>query len=326
MVTPALTHGDFGAYDALGSGSESRREILRRLSTHQRTHQRTDHRAVLCALAILATSLVAPRAWATPPLAIVVGDSIAREYPLDYYGLNIEGWGHYLAVHLSVDLTWRNDAYGSQSTKSFLAEGRWANTIAANPQYIFIQFGLGDESGVDGLATDPETDFRANLHQMISDAQGIGAVPILVTPPVIRWFYAGTDQLGRPNGLEPWATAMIEQANADGVGYVDLQAWSSDLADSLGIHKLQDLYGFVWPAGPWAIPAGTPDQLHFSHFGADQAAGVIIDRLRTIQPDLVPHLQQTQPVSALPGFAWKLFACGALLGLALSAAVRARSR
>jgi lysophospholipase L1-like esterase len=291
------------------------------------------------AAALLAAFVVvlAGPARADPPLAIVVGDSIARDYPLDYYGWDIEGWGYYLAQHLSQGISWRNDAYGSQSTKSFIAEGRWANTIAANPQYIFIQFGLGDESGVDGLATDPETDFRANLHQMISDARAIGAVPILVTPPVIRWGYDGSDQLGRPNGLEDWSNAMIEQAAEDGVGLIDMQAWSASTCDSLGLAMYQELYGFVIPDGPWPIPGGTKDQLHFSHYGADQAALMIIDQLRTIEPELLsepdpppppppPPPPDPAPVPALPGPLWTLATCVALGALSAAAARGSSSR
>ncbi|HTO51802.1 MAG TPA: GDSL-type esterase/lipase family protein [Myxococcota bacterium] len=298
---------------------------MRHLSTFE-------HRAlrgiVRAAATLLVLAALAGPARADPPLAIVVGDSIAREYPIDYYGWNIEGWGYFLAQHLSQGLTWRNDAIGSQSTKSFIAEGHWANTIAAHPQYIFIQFGLGDESGVDGLATDPETDFRANLHQMITDARGVGAVPILVTPPVIRWAYAGSNDLGRPNGLEDWVTAMLEQAAADNVGFVDMQGWSGRVCDSMGLAMYQQLYGFIIPEGPWPIPGGTVDELHFSHYGADQAALMIIDRLKTIQPELVTHLTPPPvpaPVPALPGPLWKLVVCGALLGALSAAAARGSS-
>ena len=257
----------------------------------------------------------APAARAGPPLAIVVGDSICRDYPLDYFGWDIEGWGHYLAEHLSQGMSWRNDGFGSQSTKSFIAEGRWQTTLDAHPQYIFIQFGLADASGQPDLATDPETDYRANLHKMITDAKDIGALPIMVTPAIIRWHYQGSDEIGHPNGLEGYSTAMIEQADADGVPYVDMQGWSDAIGVELGYTRTQALYGFVVPEGPWPIPGGTEDQLHFSHFGADQAAWMIINRLHVVQPELMTHLA-AQPAPALPQPWWAAIVC-----LGLGAAV-----
>jgi lysophospholipase L1-like esterase len=272
---------------------------------------------VLLVVVVFLLLALAPAARADPGFAVVVGDSICRDYPDDNFGWDIQGWGHYLAQHLNRDMAWQNDGLGSQSTKSFIAEGHWQAALDAGPTVVFIQFGLADASGQPGLATGPYTDYRANLHQMITDAQHIGALPILVTPPIIRWHVEGSDEIAHPNGLEAYANAMIQQANDDGVPYVDMQAWSDQIGTQLGYTQTQALYGFIIPEGPWPIPGGTPDQLHFSHYGAEQAALMIIDRLRSVAPELMTHLDvqpapDPLPVPALPGPWWASLDCLAL--------------
>ena len=45
------------------------------------------------------------------PLAIVIGDSLTREY--DDPGVNIQGWGYELPKYFGPGLRWRNDARGT---------------------------------------------------------------------------------------------------------------------------------------------------------------------------------------------------------------------
>lgn len=242
--------------------------------------------------------LGAPRPAGADALGITIGDSIVQTYP-DVWDWPIQGWGADIPKHFQPTIRWRNDARGGQSTTSFVAQGRWANTLAANPQFILIQLALGDMWG--DAAIPPNTTYREHLHQMIVDARAIGAEPILVTPTAIRWAPDGI-HVQRPSPLEPWAAAMADQAAADGVALIDMHNWSLDLYDELGMPLAQELFGFIIPDGSPGIPPGTPDTLHFSHYGADQAAAMVVSQIREVSPNLAAYLLPTAEPSGVSVF------------------------
>jgi hypothetical protein len=265
-------------------------------------------------------------ARADAPLAITVGDSLGKTYPVPY-STPIQGWGADLPGYVSWGLAWRNDAVGGESTKSFIEEGLWAQTLAANPSFVLIELGTNDANAGDHY-TDPETTYRANLHQMVMDARAIGAEPILVTPPAER--IAGADGFHlAPYPIEAYAHAMIAQAVDDGVGVIDLWTWSVDLYDTLGVPESQALYGFIIPDG---TSAGDPDVVHWNLWGADQCAQQITAHIPGASQALAAHLTSATPpppseIPALPGpAAALLFALCGLLVTAGSAAPGSWSR
>jgi lysophospholipase L1-like esterase len=235
--------------------------------------------------------LLARAAIADPPLAITVGDSLVRDYP-DYPccdTVDIQGWGKEIRKYFRADLAWRNDAIGGSSTTTWLQNGYWSNTVSAHPRFILIMLGTNDFQDASHYA-DPETTYRQNLHQMITDALGIGAEPILVTPPPMRITVDG-ETLLEPDWLAPWAVAMREQAVADGVPLVELHDWLLAEYEKIGVPAAQASYGLQ-------NPPGTEDRVHFSTWGADQAAQQIITELPA---DLAAfELPPVQPVPAFP--------------------------
>jgi lysophospholipase L1-like esterase len=259
------------------------------------------------------------------PLAIVVGDSIVREYPDD---LPIQGWGADLPKYFKPDRPWANYAWGGQSTTSFIAEGRWATALESHPEFVLIQFGINDSQPDPAFHSDPDSTYPANLHQMIADTRAIGAEPILVTPTAIRFVASDGFHVARPNGLEAYVAAMKAQAAADGVGVIDMQEWSLDTYDELGMPQAQALYGFMLydetPDSP-----GIPDVIHFSHYGADQAARMIVARLPEVSPNLAASLLPAAPpppaAPALPRSAAE-FLVAALGAASLAGARRASPR
>jgi len=259
----------------------------------------------------------AARARADSPLAITVGDSLGETYAVSsvFY---IQGWGADLPAYATRNLVWRNDAKGGESTKSFIAEGLWAQTLAANPSFILIELGTNDANEGDHF-TDPDTTYRANLHQMVSDARAIGAEPILITPPAERVAEPDGFHLA-PTGIQAYANAMIAEAIADGVGVIDLYSWSNGIYQLLGVPVSQASYGFIIPSGP---AAGDPDVVHWSVWGADQCAQEIAAAIPGASQALAAHLTAATPppsteVPALPGPAGALLA--AACGLAVTAA------
>jgi lysophospholipase L1-like esterase len=252
-----------------------------------------------------------------PPLGAILGDSWVRDFPEypQYISVDIQGWGHEIPRYFRPELPWQNDAVGHESTSSYIAEGRVASALAAQPRFVLISFGLIDAFGEASYLTDPNTTYRQNLHQMAMAARAAGAEPIFVTSAPARWAAADGLHMLRPNGLEPWTDAMIAQGAQDGVPVVDLFNWLLDEYDRLGWPTAQKLYGLD--------QNGQPDTVHFSNYGADQAARHIVSKLPELAPDLAAFMVQT-PAPALPP--WAKVGLVAALGLALSVAARARAR
>jgi len=229
-------------------------------------------------------------ARAQAPLAIVAGDSLARDYINPT--VNIQGWGYELPRYFGPGLAWRNDGWGGESTTSFIAEGRWANTLAAKPRFILIMFGTNDCCEA-GQYADPNTTYRTNLHQMITDARAIGAEPILVQSPPIRTpDYDGVHVLS-PGFVAPWAQAAAEQGAEDGVPVVILYDDLLAIYENLGQQQAQILFGLD-------NPPGSPDLLHFNPYGAEWIAQQIVKQLPGMAPDLAAYLVTTKPVPTFP--------------------------
>jgi lysophospholipase L1-like esterase len=222
--------------------------------------------ALLVAAVLLIASSRTARADA---LGVTVGDSIVKTYP-EPYDVPIQGWGAKLRLFTS-GAVWVNQAVGGTSTKSYVERGYWSIALSGNPKWVLIQFGYADASADPEGHTDPAT-YRANLHQMILDCRAIGAEATLVTPTAIRATAPDGIHVDRPGALAPYADAMIAQAQDDGVRLIDMYHWSLDLYDAIGMSQAQALYGFDTVEGP-------PDLIHFSVFGATEAAKMVASRL-----------------------------------------------
>ena len=251
-------------------------------------------------------------ARAAPPLAIVLGDTMGRDFP-DYpccIAVDIQGWGHEIPKYFGPGVTWQNFSVGHESTASFLAEGRLAGPLAAHPRFALINLGFIDVYGENDYYATTPTEYRQNLHQMVLDLRGVGAQPIFVTPPPIRntWDHIG---IARPSGMEPWVDAMIAQGAEDGVPVIDLHGWLLDTYEQLGWPTAQKSYGLDQD--------GMPDTVHFSNYGADQVARHIAQSLPALAPDLATFLVQT-PAPALPD--WWRPTLVTLIGALIADAVR----
>jgi lysophospholipase L1-like esterase len=249
-------------------------------------------------LLLAALLALAGTARATPPLAVVIGDTMGRDFP-DYpccIAVDIQGWGHDIPNYFGPGVTWQNFSVGHQSTKSYLAEGRLAGPVAAHPRFALINLGFIDITGESDTYTTTPAEYRQNLHQMVVALRSVGAEPIFVTPPPIRntWDHIG---IARPSGFEPWVDAMIAQGADDGVPVIDLHGWLLDTYEQLGWPTAQKLYGLDQD--------GVPDTVHFSNYGADQVARHIAQSLPALAPDLAAFLSAT-PAPALPGW-WSIF-------------------
>jgi pectinesterase len=86
---------------------------------------------------------------------VLVGDSTVT---------NDQGWGSGFSLLVTGDVEVVNLAAHGRSSKSFIAEGLWAEALAKQGQYYLIQFGHNDEPGKGpDRETDPKTTFRSNM-------------------------------------------------------------------------------------------------------------------------------------------------------------------
>jgi lysophospholipase L1-like esterase len=211
-----------------------------------------------------------------PAKIAIIGDSTVAEYPtVDPK----RGWGQYIAGYFDNSVTVVNLANGGESTKTFIEEGRWANTLAEEPDLVLIQFGHNDShSGDPYQYTNPATTYSANLRLFIDEARAAGATPVLITPMHRRTLNAdGTLN----DNLKPYADAMKAVAVEKNAPVIDLHTMSGDLYLSLSSAELQALA----PA-----PPEQNDKTHFGEQGAMTMAELIMSRFPDAVPDWQPRL------------------------------------
>lgn len=214
-----------------------------------------------------------PKLASTIKIALV-GDSTVCNYAENRPD---RGWGMFLEEAFkpgSVEVA--NFAKQGRSTKTFVEEGLWGQTLERKPDYIFIQFGHNDSHAPENHeSTNAATDYREFLRRYIDDSRKIGAQPILVTPMVRRTFRAdGTLE----DNLQPYADAMAAVANEKDVPLIDLHRSSWELVERLGPARAQEL----------ANKRG--DQTHFNEKGARAMLGLVLRELPNAAPQLAKHL------------------------------------
>ena len=229
----------------------------------------------LSALTLVVLSLVTAHAADSTPVKIaVIGDSTVCEYPQDSPS---RGWGHFIGEYFQENVKIVNLAASGRSTKTFIGEGRWAKTLAEQPQFILIQFGHNDSHAKDHPeATDAATDYRDYLRRYVSEARAINAVPVFVTPMQRRNY--------KPDGslddiLLPYADAMKAVGAELHVPVVDLHEMSGALYLQLGPEKSLEL-------------ANKPgDATHFGEKGARAMAELVMSKLPGAVSELQPLLK-----------------------------------
>jgi len=204
----------------------------------------------------------------------LVGDSTVCDYPAER---NIRGWGQVFGAFFDDDVRIANHAKSGRSSKSFIREGLWDKTLAARPDYVFIQFGHNDCPGKGERSTDPNSDYGDYLRKYIDDSRKIGATPILVTPMARRTF---TKDGRMADTLRPYAEAMIRVAAERKVPVIDLHKRSIALFEKLG------------DAGSASLSCSPGDRTHFSEKGARTLAEIVAEEAFKAVPDLRPYMKR----------------------------------
>jgi len=219
-----------------------------------------------------------PAASGRPIKIAIVGDSTVANYNETDV---LRGWGQMLHEFFTPGTQVDNFAENGRSTKTFFQTPHWKQALDDKPDFIFIQFGHNDShtpAAQHPEATRADGDYMDNLRKYVTDARGVGAMPVFVTPMHRRTF--------QPDGtmtqeLLPYVQAMKKVGLEMKVPVIDLYAKSGDLFTKLG---------------DTASAAFTPkDRTHFSAMGARvmaffvaQGAAGVDDRLKSAEVTPLP--------------------------------------
>lgn len=205
------------------------------------------------------------------------------------------GWGETLAECFAPSrVRIANHAMNGRSTRSFVAEGRWAAIVDSlrAGDYVFIQFGHNDEKVNTDRGATPEV-YAANLARFVDEVRARNATPVLLTPVTRRSFTDGklVDSHGRyPDAVR--ATAAEKR-----VALIDMHRTSMQLVERLGDDSSRALWLHLDSAGHVNYPRGVRDDTHFNPAGARAMAGLAIDAIRALPLGL---RDQLRPCAARP--------------------------
>lgn len=258
------------------------------------------------AAAAMIAILGAPSLCAAQPSArtrvILVGDStMARG----------SGWGDAFCAAAAPDVACLNMAKGGRSSKSYRAEGSWAEVQKelARPgpwktTWVLVQFGHNDQPGKSERSSDFATEFSPNMAGYVADIRAAKARPILVTPLTRRQFRDG--QL--IDGLSAWSAAVRKVAAHTKTPLLDLGSDSVFAVQAMGPVKAMDFAQAPPPpevvagaAGGTTIEAPKPapgsnvrvyfDYTHLGPKGAAFFAAMVQDELKTAVPALAARFR-----------------------------------
>jgi lysophospholipase L1-like esterase len=201
------------------------------------------------------------------------------------------GWGEMLGQHFKTGtVRIENRAMNGRSTKTFISEGRWQSIIdeMKKGDYVFAQFGHNDSSKEKGERYTPPADYRQNLVRFISDVRSKGGFPVLLTPVMRRRF----DKDGKfydTHGEYPEIVRAV--AREQHVPLIDMHRLSEKVIVGHGVEGSRKLFLQLKPGENPNYPNGVDDNTHFSPFGAEEMAKVVVGAIRGSKIKLRKHIR-----------------------------------
>jgi lysophospholipase L1-like esterase len=168
----------------------------------------------------------------------IIGDSTVLNFS------PIVGWGQVIYHYFNHSVRFVDAAYPGESSKTFIADGRWSNVLSqlSTNDYLLIQFGHNDSHNPTNVeATAADGDYKTYLQQYIDQSMAKGAIPVLVTPMHRKSFDPNgnllsyiVDSTGYTNDLARYAAAMKQVAQSNNLPCVDLFTSSGTYMQQLG--------------------------------------------------------------------------------------------
>lgn len=211
----------------------------------------------------------------------MAGDSTMQTNDVDK--TLIRGWGQlFPEVFDTSRVEIINHAIGGRSTKSFKNDGRWErllNEVQKN-DYVIIQFGHNDASVNKPERYTPPSDYKENLVNFVNDVRAKNAVPILVTPIVMRRF---TEDGEFKDGHGQYPNKMREVSTEYEVALIDMHQMSMELVVEMGEEASKELYMNVYPNEHPAYPDGLNDNTHLREEGARAMVALAVKGLKILE-------------------------------------------
>lgn len=231
-----------------------------------------------------------------PTNIYLIGDSTMADYSLEQNYLQnrypITGWGQVFQNFFNRSSLKKlnniidNDtvlvidkAKGGRSTKTFLAEGRWAEIMKTlkKDDLVLIQFGHNDAAKDKPERYIDTAGYKDLLRLYVRETRQKKAKPILITP-VTRNYPWKDNVLGNAHGDYPQAVKDV--ANELNVPLIDLTRMSADFFTKKGRDFVSKNYFMNLDSGKYkAYPNGQKDNTHFQTEGAKQIAGLVFAEL-----------------------------------------------
>lgn len=205
----------------------------------------------------------------------IASDSTAAYHA---YKGNLHGWGMLLPSLFTDKVSWYNLSENGLSSRSFRDKGRQNALLKKRPDYVLLQFAHNDNKESLNRYTEPQTSFKDQLRQYLSEYQAIHTQLVLLTPPCIREFEASNIKL---TYLEDYAQAIREIAEEHKVPLLDVLPQSRQYYQNTG-------EAVAAAHGPSAA-----DRVHFNRVGARLHATLIAKAiLENSDPRLKPLREQ----------------------------------
>jgi DNA sulfur modification protein DndE len=230
---------------------------------------------------------------AEPRLTIfLIGDStMANKLPTD---APETGWGMVLNQYFNESIDVQNHALNGRSTKSFINEKRWDNVLKQikKGDWVFIQFGHNDQKTTDSTRSAPaQTLYRQNLLKFINETRAKGGNPLLITPVERRKFDADgvfVEQHG------DYPAVVKDVAAATMTPLIDLHAKSQAVIEANGVEGSKRLFMHHVGGIYTKFPKGIADDTHFSHYGAEVIASIVMESLMQLPIDLKSYVKRAE--------------------------------
>ncbi|MCR4583398.1 MAG: rhamnogalacturonan acetylesterase [Prevotella sp.] len=231
----------------------------------------------------------------------IIGDSTAANKDISE-GKKERGWGMALQCYFDDRIRVSNHAVNGRSSKSFIDEGRWDKVLQQlKPgDYVIIQFGHNDEKPKPDRHTDPGSTFDYNLARFVRETREHGGIPVLMSCVVRRNFAKVTPQNDDDEALRNTVFAdgadvaeidslidthgLYRQAPRDVADrmhahFVDANAITHQLEQSLGVEGSKRLHMWFKPGEEPSVPKGRQDNTHYNVYGAHVVARLLADAL-----------------------------------------------
>jgi rhamnogalacturonan acetylesterase len=226
------------------------------------------------------------------PTLFLVGDSTVRNGHGDGAG-GQWGWGDEIAPFFDTTrINVVNRAIGGRSSRTYITEGQWADTLTLMQpgDIVLFQFGHNDGGAIDdpararaslpGIGDETREIENPILHrhevvhtygwymrQYVKDTLAKGAIPIICSP-IPRKIWADGKVVRNHDNYGGWSQQIAEEQH---IGFIDLNERIAKIYDSMGEQAVEPMF-----ADP---------HTHTSLEGAKLNASVVVAGLKALRKD-----------------------------------------